>query len=173
MSKKAKTILAVVLIAAIVLIAVGYAAISNITLTIQGTATGTGNTENFKVNFTGTPTSNINLSVEDPKATATGSITNDKEAVIAVSGLATKDDYGEVTFTVTNASSDLKADIAATVSGGNTDDFIVTTSGGGTGILPGASTTVTVRVTLNKTLVDATATSAVKVDLVATPVVNN
>lgn len=172
MSKKTKTILAVVLIAAIVLIAVGYAAISNVNLTISGTASGAGSSENFAVNFTGTPTGQVNLSVEDATAKATGSITNTKQAVIAVSGLATKGDYGEVTFTVTNASADLKADIAATVSGGNDENFTVTTSGGGTGIAPGATTTVTVRVTLNKTLVDS-ATTAVQVDLVATPVTNN
>ena len=56
MNKKTSIIIGVVLVVAIILVAVGYAVISNRILNISGQATGTPNPENFKVKFTGTPT---------------------------------------------------------------------------------------------------------------------
>ena len=163
MSKKTKTILAVVLIAAIVLIAVGYAAISNINLTISGTASGEGSDNNFKVVFTGTPTSGVG------QGTATGSINTEHSAEMTVSGLTTSGDSASVTFEVKNESTDIYADVAVTAGASEeSGDFTITTTGGGTSIAPGTTTTVTVTVTLNKTLVTSSSTN-INVSLVASP----
>mgnify|MGYP004505951883 FL=1 len=160
MSKKTKTILAVVLIAAIVLIAVGYAAISNINLKISGTASGEGSDSNFKVAFSGTPSGTGN---------ASGTITNDHSAEMTVSGLTTNGDSASVTFEITNNSTDINADVAVTAgSSEQSGDFTITTTGGGTSITPGSTTTVTVTVTLNRTLVESSSTNF-NVSLVASP----
>lgn len=165
MSKKSKTILAVVLIAAIVLIAVGYAAISNINLTISGTASGEGSDNNFKVLFTGTPSG----STITGQGTASGSINTEHSAEMTVSGLTTNGDSASVTFEVKNESTDIYADVAVTAdSSEQSGDFTITTTGGGTSIAPGTTTTVTVTVTLNKTLVTSSSTN-INVSLVASP----
>lgn len=172
MSKKGKIILAVVIIAAIILVAVGYATIGNIGLTISGTASGTGNSGNFVVKFSDTVNTTITGTVTtNPKvasATATGKVTGDKAATITVSGLATKGDYADVSFKVANNSKDIKATIAATAKSDNTDFSVAVIAGTGTAVAAGSTTTITVRVTLNKTLVGDSSTK-VTVNLTATP----
>ena len=49
-------ILLVTIIATSILLGLGYAAIQNITLSIEGTATAAADQSNFLVKFTGTPT---------------------------------------------------------------------------------------------------------------------
>ena len=172
MSKKSKTIVGVVLVITVLLIAVGYAAIGNITLNITGSASGTGNTSNFVVKFsdivntaiTGTVTTNSKVA----SAAATGKITGDRAATITVTGLATKGDYADVSFKVANNSKDIKATIAATAKSNNTDFSVAVIAGTGTAVAAGSTTTITVRVTLNKTLVGDSSTN-VTVNLTATP----
>lgn len=52
MNKRKKIILVVILLA-VLLMGIGYAALANVTLTINGKATATVDQENFKVYFTG------------------------------------------------------------------------------------------------------------------------
>ena len=53
--RKTSKIIIVTIIAASILLGLGYAAIQNITLNISGTAAADPNQANFKVRFTGTP----------------------------------------------------------------------------------------------------------------------
>ena len=56
MNRNIKAIVGLVLLVAVLLVAVGYAAITATQLTINGTANATTKQENFTVEFTGTPT---------------------------------------------------------------------------------------------------------------------
>lgn len=106
MSKQKKIILGVILVV-IVLMAIGYATVGNITLTISGKANATASGDNFKVGFTGQNT------VVDPTsgsitvtATATAGATS---ATVNVSGLSKKDDTAYAILEIANTSNDIDA----------------------------------------------------------------
>lgn len=104
-----------------ILVAVGYAVISNRILNISGQATGTPNPENFKVKFTGTPTvSNESL------ATAELHPTDELKATMNVQGLTAKGDKVTATYTILNNSEDLSAKLSATTTNDNETYFTVT-----------------------------------------------
>ena len=56
MKNNSTRVVGLVLIVAVLLVAIGYAAITSVTLNINGTANATTNSDNFVVRFTGTPT---------------------------------------------------------------------------------------------------------------------
>ena len=168
--KSKKTILGIVLLIAILLLGVGYAAITGVTLNINGTANATANTDNFIVKFTS--------ATAGDKCTAevSSSDQNGRTATMNVSGLQTANDTATATFVVTNESPDLNAVLAVktktmTDTGtGDADYFDVeaTIADNASSMAPSATRTVTVTVTLNKTIVeDKTAT--INVQLTATP----
>lgn len=113
MKKTNKIIIGVILIA-VMLLGIGYAAIQNITLNISGTAKADPSQSNFKVMFTGTPT------VSD-SSKVVAAITNDTNATINVSGLTAKGQTVTATYTVQNVSSDLSADLSVATTNSNTD----------------------------------------------------
>ena len=102
MNKSKKIILAVILVA-VLLMAVGYAALANITLTITGSATAIADDANFKVWFTGNVTK-----VNGEKVTATA----DAEAITATVNFAELKVVNEeqyVILEIENASEDIDA----------------------------------------------------------------
>lgn len=128
---------------AVVALGIGYAAIQNIELTINGTAHATPSQDNFKVEF---DTAAASTSISSNPATiatfnetskvtqAYVDTTNDPDKHLAkfdLYGFTTKDEYADVTYTVVNKSQDLKAklcegDIAIT--GGSSSTFTSTAS---------------------------------------------
>lgn len=177
MSRDTKTIIAVVLFVAILLVAVGFAAISNIPLNIRGTAQAEGAQENFTVKFTGTPTST--KTPEDSSIVASGSVTSDLLAAITATGFKTKGEKATVTYTVQNASKDLSANVSVkNVTGANTFFSITAVidgvaEGQAKTLAPTETATVTVTIELLKTPSTETAealTANIGVELDAAPV---
>ena len=163
--KKRNTYVGLILLVAVLMLGIGYAAMSNITLNITGSASATVNDENFNVHFTGTPT------VSDENI-VTATITDDTKATITVDSLASKGDKVTATYTIENSSEDLSASIAIpTIANSNEEYFNVTTDmDAATTVIANGTTTVTVTVELIKTPIDADQTADITVSLVASPV---
>lgn len=152
MSKKSKTIVGVVLVIAVLLIAVGYAMISSITLNINGTASGDGNQENFKVLFT-----DVTKSSENVEASVSG-----LTGTMKVTGLTTLGDEETATFTIANQSTDINANVSAVIDPNtaiNTEYFDISFTGGNETINAGSTSTITVTVRLVKTPIEDVSTS--------------
>ena len=162
MSKTSKIIIAVLLVA-VLLLGIGYAAIQSVTLNISGTAAADPNQENFKVMFTGTP------EVSDEEH-VTASITDDINATINVSGLTKKGEIVSATYTVQNASTDLSADLSVATTNSNTEYFTLSSKLAKTSLIAGEATTVTVTVEVTKTPLAESVSSTIGVQLIATPV---
>lgn len=172
--KKRKTYIVMAVLIAAVVLGVGYAAITNIGLQINGTASATAHEENFKVKFdddTEIATDKTNVSANSTSVVVTPGITDDHNATLTVSGLTTTGDTVTATYTVKNISEELSATIAAgAVQNSNTEYFDVTSVVNNPAtIAPNGSTTVTVTVELIKTpIADQTAT--LTIPFTATPV---
>lgn len=163
--RKRNTYVGLILLVAVLMLGIGYAAITNITLNINGSANAIVSDENFKVKFTGTPTVSDETIVE-------ATITDDTNATITVNSLVSKGDKVTATYTIENASEDLSASVAVpTVVNSNEEYFNVTTDmSSATTVTAGDTTTVTVTVELIKTPIDADQTADITVSLVASPV---
>lgn len=163
--KKRNTYVGLFLLVAVLMLGIGYAAISNISLYITGTAKATISDENFKVKFTGTPTVN-----KEDIVTAT--ITDDTHATMVVDSLKAKGDTATATYTILNESADLSAsieEVKAEIS--DTEYFSVDTSiTDPVTVAAGQTTEVTVTVTLVKTPIDSDKEANIDVELVASPV---
>ena len=147
--KKSLTIGAILVIA-ILLVAVGYAAVTSTQLNITGTAKANVNTDNFVIKFTGVD----NVSDADK---VTASVASDLAATMNVTGLTAKNDSVSATFTIQNLSEDLSAELSIkskTIS--NTEYFAIATefTNSKSTLKHGESTTVKVTVTLVKTPID-------------------
>lgn len=116
--KKQKTIIAGIIILAIILMAVGYAALSGITLTINGTASATAKADNFKVYFTGNATkskeANVETSITAKAITAT----------VNISGLTTIGDSEYAILEIENGSNAIDAESVQVKTSG-TDTSII------------------------------------------------
>lgn len=161
--KKRNTYAGLIILVALVVLGIGYAAMSNITLNINGSASAVVEDENFKVKFTGTPSTT--------GETITATITDDHNATINVS-LKAKGDKATATYTILNDSADLSASIAApAITNSNEEYFAVTTDmADAVVVAAGGEKTVTVTVELIKTPIDADQTASINIDLVASPV---
>ena len=159
-----KTFIGIVLLIAVLLIGIGYAAITS-NLTISGTAKANASDANFSVVFTG--------EIKDKSEGVTASATeNTTSAIMNVEGLTTKGDAKSATFTVQNTSDELQALLSvATEEVTNTEYFAVSAevANEDSKIKAGGTTTVTVTVTLIKTPTEEV-TSTVNVGLTATAV---
>ena len=164
MKKDTKKIVGVVLVVAILLVAIGYAAIGTKTLTINGSATASTNDSNFVVKFTGTPTTG-----GAGTTTATINGQDQLKATMNVTGLTAKGDVATATYTISNESPDLSAALAATTTCSNTEYFNVTYNIAKTPVAKGATTTITVTVELIKTPIEKDITATVGVTITATP----
>ena len=156
-----------ILLLAIILVAVGYAAITNVTLNINGTAKSGANQSNFVVEFIGTPTTG-------GKGTTTATINESKktEGTVEVTGLTEKGDTATATFTIKNKSDDLSADLTAEATSSNEKYFETICTVENTTLKAGEETTLTVTVKLLKTPIDETKedlTSNIGVSITAEP----
>ena len=140
-----------ILLVAILLVAVGYAAITNVTLNIDGTAKSEGNPDNFKVELVGEPQTS-----GDGTTTATINTADKTQGTMNVSGLNAKGQTAIATYTVKNQSVDLSADLTAKATSTNDEYFEVQCSLEKTTLKAQEQTTMTVKVKLLKTPIDET-----------------
>ena len=150
MGKNTKIVGGVLLIA-IILVAVAYAAITNVELNINGVGNAQAKQENFKVEFIGTPSTS-------GKGTTTATISeSDKtKGTVNVTGLTAKGDEATATYTVKNQSSDISADLTAEATSSNQAYFEVICSLEKTTLKAQEETTLKVTVRLLKTPIDET-----------------
>ena len=150
MGKNTKIVGGVLLIA-IILVAVAYAAITNVELNINGVGSAQAKQENFKVEFIGTPTTS-------GKGTTTATINSDDktQGAVNVTGLTAKGDEAIATYTVKNLSSDISADLTAEATSSNQTYFEVICSLEKTTLKAQEETTLKVTVRLLKTPIDET-----------------
>ena len=156
-----------VLLVAIILVAVAYAAITNVELNINGVGSAQAKQENFKVEFIGTPTTS-------GKGTTTATINSDDktQGEVNVTGLTAKGDEATATYTVKNLSSDISADLTAEATSSNQTYFEVICSLEKTTLKAQEETTLKVTVRLLKTPIDETKedlNSDIEVTLTAEP----
>ena len=140
-----------VLLVAIILVAVAYAAITNVELNINGVGSAQAKQENFKVEFIGTPSTS-------GKGTTTATINSDDktQGSVNVTGLTAKGDEAIATYTVKNLSSDISADLTAEATSSNQTYFEVICSLEKTTLKAQEETTLKVTVRLLKTPIDET-----------------
>ena len=140
-----------ILLVAIILVAVAYAAITNVELNINGVGSAQAKQENFKVEFIGTPSTS-------GKGTTTATISeSDKtKGTVNVTGLTAKGDEATATYTVKNLSSDISADLTAEATSSNQIYFEVICSLEKTSLKAQEETTLKVTVRLLKTPIDET-----------------
>ena len=140
-----------ILLVAIILVAVAYAAITNVELNINGVGSAQAKQENFKVEFIGTPSTS-------GKGTTTATINeSDKtKGTVNVTGLTAKGDEAVATYTVKNQSSDISADLTAEATSSNQTYFEVICSLEKTTLKAQEETTLKVTVRLLKTPIDET-----------------
>ena len=161
--KKTNQIIVVVLIIALLLLGIGYAAIQNITLNIEGIVTADPSQSNFKVKYTGTPKVSDNTYV-------TAGITDDINATISVNGLTQKGQTVSAEYTVQNVSTDISADLSVATTNSNTEYFTLKSELAKTSLTAGEATTVKVTVELTKTPIAGSVNSTIGVRLTAMPV---
>ena len=140
-----------ILLVAILLVAVGYAAITKVGLNIDGTAKSEANPDNFKVELIGEPQTS-----GDGTTTATINTTDKTQGTMNVSGLNAKGQTAIATYTVKNQSADLSADLTAKATSTNDEYFEVQCSLEKTTLKAQEQTTMTVKVKLLKTPIDET-----------------
>ena len=140
-----------VLVLAVILVAVAYAAITSTQLNINGTGNATANQSNFKVEFIGTPTTG-------GKGTTTATIDSSVKTngTVTVNGLTAKGDEATATYTVKNQSADLSADLTAEATSTNEEYFEVLCTLEKTTLKAQEETTLKVTVRLLKTPIDET-----------------
>ena len=166
MGKNTKIVGGVLLIA-IILVAVAYAAITNVELNINGVGNAQAKQENFKVEFIGTPSTS-------GKGTTTATINSDDktQGEVNVTGLTAKGDEAVAIYTVKNLSSDISADLTAEATSSNQTYFEVICSLEKTTLKAQEETTLKVTVRLLKTPIDETKedlNSDIEVTLTAEP----
>ncbi len=140
-----------ILLVAILLVAVGYAAITKVGLNIDGTAKSEGNPDNFKVELVGEPQTS-----GDGTTTATINTADKTQGTMNVSGLNAKGQTAIATYTVKNQSTDLSADLTAKATSTNDEYFEVQCSLDKTTLKAQEETKMTVKVKLLKTPIDET-----------------
>lgn len=163
----------IAILIAVVLLGVGYAVISNVTLNVNGSkATVNADPANFDVKYdeestfayTGNPTG----------STVTLTRTDDTTATFTIEGLTKQGDKVTITYPIINASEHLKASLAApSITNDNTEYFRVTTSSptAGTELAAnGGSTNLVLEVEVIKTPVADDETANITASVVASPV---
>ena len=150
-----------VLVLAIILVGIAYAAITNTELNISGTGKAGGSQSNFVVEFIGTPTTSgdgTTVATIDEKVKTNGTIT--------VTKLTTRGETATAKYTVKNKSTELSADLKAEATCSNDDYFEVICSLDKTTLKAQEETILTVSVKMLRTPVDETKEN-VKADITA------
>ena len=140
-----------VLVLAVILVAVAYAAITSTQLNINGTGNATAKQDNFRVEFIGTPTTSgdgTTVATIDEKIKTKGTIT--------VTKLTTRGETATAKYTVKNKSAELSADLKAEATCTNDDYFEVICSLDKTTLKAQEETILTVSVKMLRTPVDET-----------------
>lgn len=160
-----KTLYGLGLFVLILVLGVGYAAVSEVTLNIDGSATVA--SEALKVSFNGV------TDTEDDGKVVASSTDNSLNASIQVTNL-TLNEAVSATYTIKNQETDVDANvIKKQISNDKPEFFEVTTSVDDSAetITAGGTGTVTVTVRLIKTPIEATdSTANIQIDLTASPV---
>ena len=167
MRGRSAKIAGILLIATIILIAIGYAAITNVELKISGTGNAQANKDNFIVEFIGIPTTG-----GKGKTQATIDTKDATKGNMTVSGLTAKGDTATATYTVKNQSQDLSADLTAKATSSNESYFETMCTVEKTTLKAQEETTLTVTIKLLKTPIDETKedlTSNIGVSIIAEP----
>ena len=160
-----KTLYGLGLLALILVLGVGYAAVSEVTLNIDGSATVA--SEALKVSFNGV------TDTEDDDKVVASSTDNSLNASIQVTNL-TLNEAVSATYTIKNQETDVDANvIKKQISNDKSEFFEVTTSVDDSAetITAGGTGTVTVTVRLIKTPIEISdSTANIQIDLTASPV---
>ena len=167
MRGRSAKIAGILLIATIILIAIGYAAITNVELKISGTGNAQANKDNFIVEFIGIPTTG-----GKGKTQATIDTKDATKGNMTVSGLTAKGDSATATYTVKNKSADISADLTAKATSSNESYFETICTLDKTTLKAQEETTLTVTIKLLKTPIDETKedlTSNIGVSIIAEP----
>ena len=167
-NKKALQIGLFVLIA-IVVLGVGYAAISAVNLIINGNATARVDQNNFKVHFTGAQAISGSTGAS---GTSTIDSQDDTKATFDVTGLTKVGDYAEAVYTVRNDSNGIGAEITLNLTSSNTEYFKVTETILDNKLQAGEETTAKVRVEMIKTPITDSVSTYITATLTASPLEN-
>ena len=163
--KNRKKMITTALIVLVLLLGVGYATVSSVSLNINGTAKA--ESKELQVFYDG-----VNSGTVSGKVTAISSPENTRAATFTVENM-TLNETVTMTFEVKNYETDVNATLAApsVTQNANRDYFQVTTSCDKTTLNAGDTATITVNVKLIKTPVTAEAGSTtVTVGMAASPV---
>lgn len=161
--KRTNKIVIIMLLVAVMLLGIGYAAIQNITLNINGTASADPTQSNFSVKFSGTPT------VSDISK-VNAEITDDVNATIQIEGLTSKGDIETAEYVVQNVSEDLSTNLIVETSNSNEEYFAIDATLAKTSLVAGESTTLLITVELIKTPIEEEVISTIGINLTAEPV---
>ena len=176
--KQKRTFVTLILIVGLLCLGIGYAAITGVTLEINGTLKASPNVDNFVVQFKDNGTAEVVVG-DDAVITATPTASG-RAANINVEGLTAAGETVKATWTIENTSPDLLANVSIKAGEvtGNADYFQIIPE------LPGAdeetgiasldavngTTTVSVTVKLVKTPIEADVSGTINVELLAEPV---
>ena len=164
-NKKALQIGLFVLVA-IVVLGVGYAAISAVNLIVNGNATASVDQNNFKVHFTQAQAISGSTGVS---GTSTIDSQDDTTATFDVTGLTKVGDYAEAVYTVRNDSNGIGAEITLNLESSNTEYFKVTETILDNKLQAGEETTAKVRVEMIKTPITDSVSTSITATLTASP----
>lgn len=195
--KKRKTFLGLVLVIAVLVLGVGYAALANIEFAINGTATATSNSDNFVVTWDTFDMNEYDLDSDVPgkikdvldskyievsedgyDVQPIASILYDNEdkdhkAKISISGLSYVGESITFILPIVNKSDGIDAVLGepnVTNTGSNASYFDVTaTYGASSRLAPGAKGEIRVTVTLKKPVIDGDVSAVFGVDFNAVP----
>ncbi len=164
MNRNTRAVVGLVLLIAVLLVAIGYAAITAVPLNINGSAQATPEQTNFTVKFSGTPTVS-----DSSKVVAEINQQDQLKATINVSKLTAKGDTATATYTIANTSADLSAVLSATTSNTNDEFFRVTQNIAKGTVAARDTTTITVTVELIKTPITQDEETTIGVIITADP----
>ena len=164
--KKSLSMFLFVLIAFIVL-GVGYAAINNINLIINGTGSVTATQSNFDVRFLDVDGHRPAITPGSPN---TVSVIDNTTATFDVSTLSKKGDTATATIDVKNESNGVGARIGLNLTNSNDTYFKVTEHIADSELQAGDITTVTITIEMLKTPVSADETTSISATLTASPI---
>ena len=160
---KRSTVLLIAILAVVMALGVGFAAITSTQLNITGNTTATPDQANFKVKFL------EETQVSEP-GKVTAEVTGDITATINVQGLTAKGDKVTATYKVKNFSADLSADIVLSIGNSNGTYFKTTAELGQDNLKADEETTAIVTVELIRTPVEKDEVAEIIAIIEATPV---
>lgn len=170
--KKNKSLVVGVLVLALLILSIGYAAITTISFVVIGTNHATPKYGKFKVVFASAPFVDNSKTVGE-NVIAGGKIDpNDRtKASIDVSGMSEENDSITVKIPIKNESTDLSASLTALVThNSNQEYFDITSSLEDASIAPNGATNLVVKVTLKKEPIEESESGTFMIGLSAVPI---